>query len=67
MLKIKDKLGKLIALLKDTDSEPVPVKVVKCCCEHCDCCCEKSWAPTKEQVEAADQLGVLGQKLEEKK
>lgn len=40
MLKIKDKLGKLVAFLKDDASEPVPLK--KCCCEHCDCCCEKS-------------------------
>lgn len=68
MLKIKDKLGKLIALLKDTDSEPVLVKkAVKCCCEYCDCCCEKSWQPTKKQLEAADEHGVISQELEEKK
>lgn len=40
MLKIKDKLGKLIALLKDDASEPTPTKAQHGCCEHCDCCCE---------------------------
>lgn len=41
MLKIKDKLGKLIALLKDDASEPTPTQSQHGCCERCECCCEE--------------------------
>lgn len=44
MLKIKDKLGKLLAVLRDQDTQPEQ----KSCCEKCDCCCSEKGCKDKQ-------------------
>lgn len=47
MLKIKDKLGKLLAILKDQDTKP---EIQQKCCQNCECCCSEEGCKKSEKT-----------------